>query len=91
MKQALWWGIVVIAWLYVGPATVVFLPFFALGLTSKAVLSVGLWSFYIAITIAAFRAKTRWGYLLLYTLFCVVVLMNAAGCKRVVDDLIQLR
>ena len=91
VKNALWWGIAIAAWLYIAPGAIVYLPFFTIGLAGEGVLAIGLWVFYIAATIAALRARTRWVYFSIYVPFCVLLLMNAAGCKRIADDLSQLQ
>jgi hypothetical protein len=90
VKNGLWWAIVVAAWFYIRPAAIVYLPFFTVGLAGEGVPALVLWIFYVAITIAGLRAKTRWGYFLFYSLFSVLLMLNAVGCRRIFDDLSQM-
>jgi hypothetical protein len=82
---------VVLAWLYIRPGAIIYLPFFTIGLAGEGALAIVLWIFYLALTVAGLRARTRLGYLLIYALFSVVLLLNAVGCRRLLDDLSQVK
>jgi hypothetical protein len=79
------------AWLYVGPAAIIYLPLFTLGLVGGGLLAIALWILYLGLTVLGLRARTRLAYLVLYVVFSVLLTVNASGCRRILEDLSQVK
>jgi hypothetical protein len=93
------WAVAVVAMASRGRPAIFSAPLFPLGLIAflpdgeqKAITAWMLgypallgWGFYIFFSILLFRVRKNWLFFLLYGLFCIVLLLNVAGCKRVLD------
>jgi hypothetical protein len=43
------------------------------------------WLFYGLISAALFKARGKQSFFLTYILFCIILLLNVAGCKKVLE------
>jgi hypothetical protein len=43
------------------------------------------WGLYSVLAVAMRRAKRIWVYLILYSVFCVLLALNLVGCRRIIE------
>jgi hypothetical protein len=48
------------------------------------------WMIYIGLAFIMSSVKRRWQFYLVYTIFCILLAFNVAGCKKVMDIATQL-
>jgi hypothetical protein len=89
-----WGGVVLIAFL-LDPHYILTAPFFPIGLAAllpngegraiRAWMSFGFiigWALYILLSLAMFKTRKRNGFFVIYMIFCILLLLNLAGCYR---------
>jgi len=105
-KWCLWlaaWGIVVLVNLMLHPASILSAPLFPAGLVvwlpngeDKAVtgLMTGAWMigwlFYLILTIFVFAAKRMRVFIIVYVIFCLLLILNVVGCEKTMEAVSQI-
>lgn len=93
------WGFVILASLAVNPSYLLAAPCFPVGLfalfpngienvfwgwgTGAFVLG---WVLYAVLSAIMFKAKKKSVFLIIYIIFCILLLLNVGGCQRVLED-----